>query len=482
MDKVSYNMGIATLSRGLIGFLSLIIVGILTRVLGPDGFGRYSTIFGYLYIFTAVADTGLYTIMIREISRISDKKEEQKIASKIFTLRLILAGAVLIIANALVFTMPYDMQVKLGVLVASIFSLGSLLVQVLVAIFQKYLRLYWVSIFDIVSRLVQLAIILVMVKLNASLIEFVLAVAISEIIHFVLIFIFSQKLVKIKLTIDLGYFKETLKTAIPIAISLVLVLIYFKLDTVLLSIMKPAHDVGVYSAAYKVLEMAIFLPAIYIGLIMPGLSRNAIKNTLEFLRIFRDAFNIISIFAFYFLVYVFLMSDWIIYFIGGDNFSSASHVLKILSLAMFLIFFGNLGGNAIIALNRQKKAMFIYLVGAVANVFLNIILIPKYSYFATAGVTLLTEALIIYGMYWLLRKELRSVIGKSVFSKCLLAALIAGIVTMPLLDSFILASLMSLAYFPLLVILGVFKIQDLKKIIFLKNQENTMVAETNTVL
>ena len=215
---------------------------------------------------------------------------------------------------------------------------------------------------------------------------------------------------------------------------------------------------------------------------MPGLSRNAIKNTLEFLRIFRDAFNIISIFAFYFLVYVFLMSDWIIYFIGGDNFSSASHVLKILSLAMFLIFFGNLGGNAIIALNRQKKAMFIYLVGAVANVFLNIILIPKYSYFATAGVTLLTEAIIIYGMYWLLRKELRSVIGKSVFSKCLLAALIAGIVTMPLLDSFILASLMSLAYFPLLVILGVFKIQDLKKIIFIKNQENTMVAETNTVL
>lgn len=446
----------------------MVVVGILTRFLGPEGFGQYSAIFAYLYIFTAVADLGLYTFMVREISRIGEPAEERKIASKIFTLRLFIVVSIIVLADLLIFTFPYPLKVKIGVLIASFFSVGSSLVQVLTGIFQKYLRIYLVSLSDILARLVQLGSLIILIRFETGLLWFVAVVVFSEAVHFGLIFGFSRRMVRIKPMVDFTYFRHAIKTALPIAVSLVLVLIYFKLDTVMLSVMKPAKDVGIYSAAYKVLEAVIFLPAIYIGLVMPLLSRFAVKSKLEFIKTFKSAFNVITIFALYFSAYIFLMSDWIVKAIGGGAFLEASPVLKILSFAILLIFFGNLGGNAIIALNLQKKAMWIYFSGAVINVGLNFLLIPKYSYFAAASTTVITEIFITLTMFWLIKQNTKIVVNRVIFAKTVLAIALVVALMYPLTASFAKASLASLIYFPLLLALRVFTKADLRQILSLK--------------
>ncbi|MDO8492907.1 MAG: flippase [bacterium] len=468
LQKISYNLGIATLARGVIGGLSLVVVGILTRFLGPEGFGQYSAIFAYLYIFTAIADLGLYTFMVREISRAGESAEEKKIASKIFTLRLFAIIVLIVLADLLIFAFPYPLKIKIGVLIASLFSVGSSLVQVLTGIFQKYLRIYFISFSDILARLVQLSSLVILIKFETGLLWFVAVVVFAEAVHFGLIFGFSRRMVKVKPLVDFTYFRHAIKTALPIAVSLVLVLIYFKLDTVMLSVMKPARDVGIYSAAYKVLEAVIFLPAIYIGLVMPLLSRFAVKNKPEFIKTFKSAFNVITIFALYFSAYIFLMSDWIVKAIGGGAFLQASPVLKILSFAILLIFFGNLGGNAIIALNLQKKAMWIYLTGAVINVGLNLLLIPKYSYFAAASTTVITEIFITLTMFWLIKQNTKIVVNRVAFVKTVLAIAVVITLIYPLTASFVKASLASLLYFPLLLALGVFTKADLRELISLK--------------
>ena len=66
-------------------------------------------------------------------------------------------------------------------------------------------------------------------------------------------------------------------------IAAILVMIYFKLDTVMLSFMKDQIDVGIYGLAYKILENLIFFPAMFVGLIMPLLSKHAFSNRSKFL-------------------------------------------------------------------------------------------------------------------------------------------------------------------------------------------------------
>lgn len=467
LQKISYNLGIAVLSRLAVGIISLIVVGFLTRSLGPAGYGSYNSIFAYLFIFSSIADMGLYTILVREISKVGAQAEEL-IASKIFTLRLFFVTSVIILADLLVFALPYPPLIKLGVLIASLFSIFSSLTQVLNGVFQKHLRIYFVSLADIIARLSQLALLVILVHSKSGLVWFVWAVVVAEVIHFFLIFSFSRSLAKVRLSVDWGYWQETLRTALPIAASLIFVFIYFKLDTVLLSLMKPAYDVGVYSVAYKVLEAIVFLPAIYIGLVMPLLSKQAVSNRPEFVKTFRKAFNVLSIFALPFSTYLFLLSGKIVRIIGGSGFVQSGPVLKILALAILLIFFGNLGGNALVALNLQKKAMWIYLIGAIFNVGANLILIPRYTYFATSWTTVLTELLITLLMFWLIKKETRIGADFEVLFKSIVAAGLMAMLMYPFLNKFILASVVSLAYYPILFVFKGFTRDDIREIILLK--------------
>jgi O-antigen/teichoic acid export membrane protein len=281
--------------------------------------------------------------------------------------------------------------------------------------------------------------------------------------------LFSKPLIKVRISVDFEYWREVLKVALPIAASLVFVLIYFKLDTVLLSLMKPAYDVGVYSVAYKILEAVIFLPAIYIGLIMPLLSKHAFTDQEEFKKTFQSAFNTLSIFALPFAAYIFVLSDPIVRIIGGIGFEQSGPVLKILSFAILMIFFGNLGGNAIVALNLQKKGMWIYLAGAVFNVVANLIFIPRYSYFAAAWTTVATEVLITFWMFWLISKETGISPQKTIIAKAAIATVVMLIVMQPFLGNFIWATLAAVSYFPTLFLLKGFTKEDLREIISLKS-------------
>lgn len=464
MQNVSYNLGIATVSRVIIGAISLAVVGILTRTLGPDGFGQYNTIFAYLFVFSAIADMGLYTILVREVSKV-EHKVESTVISKIFTLRLVFIVTILVLADLVVFLFPYPLTVKVGVLVASLFSLFSSLSQILTGIFQKHLKTYFISASDVLARLLQLAMLLFLLKFKAGLVAFVWAVVLSEIAHFLLIYKFADAIARIRLTVDKKYWREIMKVTLPVAASLVFTLIYFKLDTIILSVIKPARDVGIYSVAYKVLEAVIFLPAIYIGLIMPRLSKWAAENKAEFTKTFRRAFDTIAIFAFPFCMYLFLMSDHVVRIIGGSGFAESGAVLKVLSLAIFLIFFGNLGGNAIVALNLQRKGMWIYMSGAVVNVAANIILIPRYTYFAAAWTTMATELLITFLMFYLIKKHAGTAPTSRVFARSFWAAFFTSIIMLPFLGSFIYGTAVSLFYYVILFALGGFTVGDIRAVL-----------------
>ena len=139
---------------------------------------------------------------------------------------------------------------------------------------------------EVVGRGVQLALVyLVFIKGiggdSAHTNNFFLFIAIMSVASFIIFystFLFARRYIKIGLRFDFAYWGKIIKTTWPIALSIVLTLIYFKIDTIFLSLMKPAADVGIYGVAYRVLEVLIFFPAIFSGIMMPLLSRNAVTD------------------------------------------------------------------------------------------------------------------------------------------------------------------------------------------------------------
>lgn len=430
--KIAYNTIISIGARVIGVALSLVSLGLIARYLGKEDFGSYSLVLAFLSIFNILADLGLYSLMTREVSR--PEADEKKIASNIFSLRIVVLLISLVIAVLLVWLFPYPSKVKIGVIIGSFSFLFLSSSQVLMGIFQKYLRTDKAALAEVIGRIFQLALVFYFIFADFGFFFILVALVISSGIIFILNIIFARQHIPISLSFDKEYWKKIIRTTLPIAVSIVLTLIYFKIDSVFLSLnfinrssSNPIADVGIYNIAYKVLEGIIFIPSMFVGLIMPLLSEFAFSNRDKFKKIFQKSLDIIIIFAVPAVIGIFFLSSPIVRLIGGENFNESVFVLQILSFAIGLIFLGTLFGNSIIALNKQKTGAWIYFSGMLFNIITNLIFIPKYSYLGAAITTVFTEFIVTLLMFILIWKTISYFPLFSVIFKSLFAGLIMGI-------------------------------------------------------
>lgn len=429
--KIAYNTVISTGARLFGVALSLISLGFIARYLGKEGFGSYSLIFAFLFTFDNLADFGLYTLMTREISR--PNADEKKIVSNIFALRIAVLIVFLGAACILIWFFPYPLEVKIGVLIAAISSFFLSSGQVLMGVFQKYLKTDKAAIADVAGRAIQLTLVILFIKANLGLYGIIFGMIGGGFVNFLLLFIFAQRHVRFSLGFDFVYWKQIIKIAFPVAVSIVLTLIYFKIDSIFLSIPSinshspnPISDVGIYNIAYRILEGLIFFPAMLVGLIMPLLSNAAFNDLEKFKTIFKKTLDVLIIFIIPLIIGLLLLAGPIVVLVGGKDFSASAPVLQILGFAVGIIFLGSLFGSSIIALNKQKTGAWIYFSGMIFNIVTNLIFIPKYRYMAAAATTTCTELLVTILMVVLIYKTIHYFPKPSIF-KPILAGIIMGV-------------------------------------------------------
>ena len=392
-QKIAYNALFSAGARIIEVAIALVIIGLTTRYLGDGGFGDYIIVITFVYIFSVIADLGLYSIVVREISR--EGANEEKIINNAFTLRFVAGFFILGSAFFVSLIFPYSESVKMGIGIAAVGFWILSNIQVLMGLFQKHLAMDKVAIAEILGRVMQLLFVLICIELDLGFLYIIFSIFLGAIFNFVLVLLFTSKYIKIRLRFDFKFWKELLKQAYPLAVSAILVLIYFKLDTIFLSVMKTREAVGVYGLSYKILENLIFFPAMIVGLTMPIMSRYIFTDRNKFKSVVQRTLNFLLIAVVPMIVGVVFISDEIIKLLGGgEGFKDSPLVLNILMMALGFIFLGALFSNIIIAANKQKQLAQIYFVGMIFNVITNFIFIPRYSYFGAAATTVVTELLV----------------------------------------------------------------------------------------
>ena len=208
---------------------------------------------------------------------------------------------------------------------------------------------------------------------------------------------------------DWAFWRSLLRRGYPLAISGVLSIIYFSASSLILSVIKPPAEVGIFRLAYKVLESLIFFPAMFAGLIMPLLSRFALGERFKFQQVFQKSWDVLLIFTLPLVAGAALLAQPIVFLLGGRQYSEAAPVLSILMIAVAAIFLSTLFSYALIALGQEKKIMMTAGAAVIGNLLLNIFLLPRYSYLGAAWVTTVTEsgvALALVFFLWPIIKNL----------------------------------------------------------------------------
>ncbi|MFA5871792.1 MAG: flippase [Parcubacteria group bacterium] len=403
--KIAYNVVISSSAKIIGTILALVGIGFITRYLGKEGFGEYSTVLAFFSFFGSLVDLGLYSISTREISR--PGSDEKAILSNVFTIRVIASLAIIIIAPLIIFFFPYSENVKTGILIAAVAYLFSSSYSVLIGLFQKRLVMDKVAVAELVGRIFQVIVIVIAVKLDWGFLAIITTLLINMLVSFLIVYAWSKHYVRFRFKFDWPAWKSFLKESYPLGISAIIVFAYFKLDTIMLSIMKSSSDVGIYNAAYKILENISFFPAMLVGLVMPIMSRYIFHEREKFVLVADKTFKVLIILAVPLLVGILFLAPQIIRLIGGADFAESVQVLRILSFAIVFIFFGNYFNNVLVAGNKQKKLMLVLLFCAIFNILLNLILIPRYSYTGAAVVSSLTEMLVAILCASLVFRELK---------------------------------------------------------------------------
>ena len=425
--KITYNTAVHTFGKFFASALGVIFIGLLARYLGTEGYGHFTTIYAYLFFFAIIGDLGLYLITINELGRAG--VDVKKIYSNIFTMRFVSGVILMLVACGLIWMFPYPLLVKIGTLIISISVLLQMGDQILVALFQKEMQTKFAAFAEIIGKIFILGLVILAVNLNWSFYAILWIISIGVALHFLINLFFAHRLLNFKFAFDKEIWQNILKKSWPIATYMVFSMIYFKADTIILSLYHSAETVGLYGAPYKILEALIAFPAIFMGLVSPHLSAAFSKNNLEdFKRIFQKAFDGLSLIVWPMIFCTVALASPIIYLIVGKAFSASAIILQILIIATGIIFLAHLSTFAVVAINKQKSMMKYYIFAAVLALALYFIFIPKYSFWAAGIITIIVELFILIVSWGMVKKTLNFKTNFLISLKSLLASIIMFII------------------------------------------------------
>jgi O-antigen/teichoic acid export membrane protein len=466
--KIAYNVVISSIAKILSTGVALVGIGFITRYLGQEGFGQYSTALAFLSLFGALGDWGLYQASTREISR--PNADEKKIISNALGIRLFISFGIIILSPLIVSFLPYPRELKLAIILIAFSYVFSSGYQGLIGLFQKRLELNKVTVSELVGKIVQVTLIIIGVGHNWGFYFIVSTLLINMIINFSIVLLLSRKYLALGLNFDFAYWKKFLRQSIPIGLGAVVTFIYFKADTILLSLLQPQDQVGIYGAACKVIENISFFPAMIVGLTMPMFSFHIINDKKMFRKIVNKNFKIFMILAIPLVIGIWFLSDTIIAIIAGSEFQQSAISLKIIILSLGFIFFGNLFNNVLIAAKLQKQLLFALSFCAFFNIAANLIFIPKYSYYSTSYISVITELLVVILGGWLIRKNLGFVPKTDNLFLMLLGGFVMGVFLWYFNDlNFILKIIISpIIYFGLLIGMKVITKDELQSVLLRK--------------
>lgn len=371
--------------------LGVISFGILAHYLKEQQFGEYSLIFSFVGFIAVFADLGLGTLLTREIAA---KRADEKYISFVFTLRFLLSIFTTLIGSVLIFLFPYSLNVKIGVCLLAAANIFYLLSSITWAIFQAQLRFEKIVIAQVLSSLIACILIVFSVFLSLPFLFFTLASAIATILGFIITYLLYPGTISLKK--NSNAFLNILKEAWPLGAGVIVSVIYFKIDSLILPYYynPSTHpDLGYYSLAYRIFEVAIVFGGYYAATLFPVFSQ--LLSSKNFIQLFKKHLIYTSLLGIAASIILFIFARIFILILGGINFAPAITSLQILSFAAFASILSGFFLNIGVAGGKQLLVLKLSAVTAILNILLNLLVIPKYSFIGASWTTVFTQVFIL---------------------------------------------------------------------------------------
>ncbi len=378
LQRILKNIGWLLIEKVFRIGLGVAVLSYLARYLGPGQFGLLNYAISFVALFSAFASLGLDTIVVRELSR---RPEAEDVLLGTACVLKILGGFVagMLCLTAIVFIHP-EQEIVYSLVAVMLLGFIFQVFDVIDLWFQSQLQSFYSSVARIGASLFMVFVKIAMIYLGASLIAFAWAISLELLlvsISLIAAYRATGKSVT-EWTASIKQAIQLLRDSWPLILSGLFIMIYMRMDQVMLAELFSEEEVGLYSVAVRLLEFWYIIPMIVASSTYPSIVSAVHESGLFYQRLQR-LYDVMVLLGYAAIVATTLTGSWFIAILFGQEYRSAGPMLNIL---IWSILFTNLGiarSSFLMAKNWTRLHTISVFMGCIINVALNYILIPLYG-------------------------------------------------------------------------------------------------------
>ncbi len=391
LRRLFRNTSVLIIANAVQPVLSFYLVVQISRLLNVDGFGAYSTIFNYQAIFQIFAAFGLKNLLTRNVAQQPGEiwRSLWHGSLVVLPISILSLGALIALTAAL----DYGAVVFWATVIVSLSLLAAGLIDVCEGVLAGIERLHIVGYSAVLENIFRVGLSLLALAQGHGLLALVWIFVASRFIKAVFYFWYIHRHVAPfsarSVRSEWAFTRRLLLQARVFALTMMCVTIYWKVDISILSKVRGLDDVGVYSAAYRFLMLALVVVDSFVNSLFPIISNyfhaSSGKGAGEqFELACKKGLQLLLVLTLPLALTLSLLADQIILLIYGAKYAGAIPVLRLLIWVVVPYAASQIFAYALVASNNQRYDLLVNAVSMVANIVLNWFLIGRYGYMGAA--------------------------------------------------------------------------------------------------
>ncbi len=386
---------------------------LIARLLGVDDFGRYSYVISVVGLAVIVAELGTNSVLARDIAR---EKDPETYWGNFLALRFLLCLGTMAVAAVVAYFLKQDLFSYIAVCLAFLPFIASRFFE---PIYQVYDRPWYSFQSSMIFGLSYLLLSLGALFVSNALLPIVLAYLAANILYTIAAYRMTRKLVKPRWEIRRAVMGGILKLGAPIAVSAIFTSVNARADILMLATMQGDRAVGMYTAAYRFLELIGIAAIILVTPLIPIFSRMALSGRETLKKTYMDLIELLAVVTIPAALLVPHFSSYLLHGLFGGDFAAAGQVLNILAWAGVIAFFSLTGSAVNLSLGVVKHGYWNAGLATGLHFALNWLWIPKYGLAGAAAAMLISEICMSSISQFYLMKNLGNVFVLSRWAKIL---------------------------------------------------------------
>jgi O-antigen/teichoic acid export membrane protein len=373
--------------------LSLASAPFMIRHLGVVDYGYYVAVSAIIFIIGGFTEAGLTNLGIREYSQLR-AEEREAFLRDLVGLRLALTTAGVLVAIALTAATGSPSVVVAGVAIAGLGLLVQLTQQTYSVPLTVQLRMGWISILGVMRQVTLSGLFIALVLLNAGLIAFFWANVVMGVVAVSMTIVLIRGTAPLLPRFHAASWKRILRQTLPYALAAAVGLIYFRIAVVLMSYVSTDEETGIFSAAFRIVEVVGVLPWLLVSAGFPILARAARDDEQRLGYALQKIFEVAVVLGVFLGLGLAVAAPLAIEVVAGKAFDASVPVLRLQAAGLVTSFLMVTWTYALLSLKLYRPLLIANAAAAVVAIVATVLLAPPFGAEGAAIATVMAEAIL----------------------------------------------------------------------------------------